>query len=122
MRYQTIDSGAFAAEMAGVKRPCVLDARSRADFEAGHVPGARNVPVHDMGRRMKDLPAVKVARILVIADPGRRGEAACNFLALMGYADVALVGDGIAAWTGDVETGPEAPRVEPGPELRVIPN
>ncbi|MCE9636807.1 MAG: rhodanese-like domain-containing protein [Planctomycetes bacterium] len=122
MRYQTIDRGSFNAEMAGAKRPCVLDVRPQSAFEAGHVPGARNVPVHDMGRRMKDLPAVKVTRVLVIADPGRRGEAACNFLALMGYADVALVAEGIAAWVGELETGPEAPRVEPGPELRVIPN
>ena len=108
--------------MDGGKQPCVLDVRAAADYEAGHVPGSRNVPVHELGRRMKDLPAVKVARILVIAEPGRRGEAACNFLALVGYADVALVAEGIAAWTRPLKTGPEAPRPAAGPELRVIPN
>ncbi|MCG3134155.1 MAG: hypothetical protein HMLKMBBP_01442 [Planctomycetes bacterium] len=124
MRAGTVDAPAFAAELAGVKRPFVLDVRTREDFERGHVPGARNVPVHEMAKRPRDLPASKVARVLVIADPGKRAVAAANWLVLMGYVDVAVLEGGMAAWPGPVVTGPdEPPQAGPaGPVLRVIPS
>lgn len=34
----------------------VLDVRPSEEFSAGHVPGAVNVPLSDLGRRLKDLP------------------------------------------------------------------
>lgn len=99
----------------------VLDVRDRASYEAGHVPGARNVPVHELARRPADLPRSRVARVIVVGDPGRRAEAALRFLALTGYADVALLDGGFPAWRGPVETGPEPPPPPPaGPLLRVI--
>lgn len=125
MRAGVVDASALAAEMAGPKRPFVLDVRSREEFERAHVPGSRNVPVHEMARRPRDLPASKVSRVLVVADPGKRTEAAANWLVLMGYVDVAVLEGGFPSWTGPVESGPGAPppdRAGPqGPVLRVIP-
>ncbi|GAB4171019.1 MAG: metalloregulator ArsR/SmtB family transcription factor [Rhodocyclaceae bacterium] len=34
----------------------VLDVRPAAEFAAGHVPGAINVPVEDLGKRLRKLP------------------------------------------------------------------
>jgi rhodanese-related sulfurtransferase len=122
MRAPTLSADAFAAELVAERRPFVLDTRSREEFEAGHVPGSRNVPVHELGRRQDELPSSKVARILVIGEPGRRSEAAAAWLVLMGYADVALVEGGIAAHRGELEKGPAGP-LPPRwqPELRVLP-
>ena len=120
MRFQTLDVGGLAAALAAEKRPFVLDVRSRGEFEAGHLPGAHNVPVHEMARRMRDLPAVRIARILVVGEPGKRSEAAVTWLVLMGYADVALVEGGIAAYAGALETGAAPAPPARGPELRVI--
>jgi rhodanese-related sulfurtransferase/DNA-binding transcriptional ArsR family regulator len=34
----------------------VLDVRPRDEYEAGHIPGARSVPVGELGRRLGELP------------------------------------------------------------------
>src|SRR5262249_30048340 len=34
----------------------VLDVRPADEFAEGHLPGARNIPLADLGRRLKELP------------------------------------------------------------------
>lgn len=33
-----------------------VDTRSRAEFDTGHLPGARSVPLRDLPRRLDNLP------------------------------------------------------------------
>lgn len=35
----------------------VVDVRPSAEFAAGHIPGARSIPVDQLARRLRDLPA-----------------------------------------------------------------
>ena len=77
--------------------------------------------MYELSKRPKDLPASKVARVLVFADTPRRGEAAANFLWMVGYVDIAVVEGGVAAWRGELETGPPPPPRAAGPELRIVP-
>lgn len=35
----------------------VIDVRPAAEYAAGHIPGARSVPVDDLARQLRDLPA-----------------------------------------------------------------
>ena len=37
----------------------VLDVRPPEEFAAGHIPGALNIPVHELEKRLKDLPKRK---------------------------------------------------------------
>lgn len=37
----------------------VLDVRPPEEFEAGHVPGAVNIPIEELGRRLRELPKGK---------------------------------------------------------------
>ena len=37
----------------------VLDVRPPEEFEAGHVPGAVNIPVEQLGKRLRELPRGK---------------------------------------------------------------
>jgi rhodanese-related sulfurtransferase len=37
----------------------VLDVRPAEEFAAGHLPGAVNIPVHELERRLKELPRRK---------------------------------------------------------------
>jgi rhodanese-related sulfurtransferase len=37
----------------------VLDVRPTEEFAAGHVPGAINIPIHELEKRLKDLPKRK---------------------------------------------------------------
>jgi rhodanese-related sulfurtransferase len=35
----------------------VLDVRPAPEFAAGHIPGARNVPISDLQQRLRQIPA-----------------------------------------------------------------
>lgn len=89
----------------GASRLFLIDTRSRKDYEAGHVPGALHCPVHELSRRERDLPP-RTSRVIVVGEPGRRGEAGGVFLVLAGFAFVAMLDGGWPAWTGPVEVGP----------------
>jgi len=119
-RFQLLTSAEFATAVASTPRPYVLDVRGDAEFRAGHVPGSRWIHVHELAARRDELPTAKIARVLVVGDSDKRTQAAATFLALVGFADVAALAGGFAAWSGAVETGPPTPPKPRGPELRVI--
>jgi len=121
MRFAALDADGLASALAGERPPFLLDVRSLEDYVAGHVPGARHCPVHELSKRPRELPTSKVARVIVFADTPRRGEAAANFLWMVGYADVAVALGGLTAWRGPLETGPPPPPRAAGPELRIVP-
>lgn len=118
-RFRTLDGAAFSAALGAARSPIVLDVRSAGAYADGHVPGSRHIPVHDLTARRRELPATMIERILVVADRPKRAQAAANWLALVGYGDVAILEGGIAAFEGELERGPPPPPRPAGPELRV---
>jgi len=104
MRYRLLDGPAFQEALQAPRKPWVLDLRKPAAFAAGHVPGARNIPVHDLPKSRRMLPPTLVERMLLIADTPKRAEAGANFLALMGYADLAILVGGLDAYPGELES------------------
>lgn len=84
-----------------------LDVRTEAEFRAGHVPGAYNVPIFtfDPARGMianQDFPAVvdkvfpKDARIIVGCKSGQRSAQAADVLTRMGYRNLFNLRGGFA--------------------------
>jgi rhodanese-related sulfurtransferase len=41
------------------KRPTLIDVRTPEEFAAGHLPGARNIPVEELPRRLTEIPRDK---------------------------------------------------------------
>ena len=119
-RFEELSVEEFVAAAAATPRPFVVDVRTAAEFEAGHVPGARWIHVHEIAARRSELPVSKIARILVVGDGGKRAQAAAAWFVLMGHGDVAVLAGGFEAWTGPVEKGPPPPPKPRGPELRVL--
>lgn len=105
MRYRLLDATGFLEALDAPRAPWIIDLRTPARFAEGHVPGSRNIPVHDLPRRRKDLPPTFIERILLVSDTPKRAEAAANFLALMGFADVSVLEGGIEAFPGELATG-----------------
>jgi rhodanese-related sulfurtransferase len=48
------------AEAIGKHNPTVLDVRQRGEYDDGHVPGALNIPLHELSTRLKEVPAGEV--------------------------------------------------------------
>jgi hydroxyacylglutathione hydrolase len=74
----------------------VLDVREPAEYAAGHVPGAVNVPQADLATRLAELPCDRP--LLVVCQGGYRSLRAAQFLRQAGFDQVASVQGGTDAW------------------------
>ncbi|WP_405717020.1 sulfurtransferase [Streptomyces sp. NBC_00046] len=131
-----ITASEYASESAGPRPPVLLDVRwrlggpnGRPDYEAGHIPGAVFVdldaelagPAGSGGRHPLPDPdefgavmrraGVSRDTPVVVYDGGQGWAAARAWWLLRwtGHPDVRVLDGGLAAWTGDLQTGIPAP-------------
>jgi rhodanese-related sulfurtransferase len=77
----------------------VLDVRNPDEYEAGHVPGAKLIPLGELGARQDEIPDGDP--IYVVCASGGRSLTATKAMVQAGYSAVSVAG-GTKAW---VETG-----------------
>ena len=74
----------------------VIDVRGQAEWEAGHLPGARNVPLGYLADRMGEL---RVDRPIVLhCQGGARSSIGASILRARGVTGVTNMAGGYAAW------------------------
>jgi phage shock protein E len=73
----------------------LLDVRTTTEFAERHIPGALNIPVHELGSRLSELGA-KTRPVVVHCQSGYRSASAAQLLQRAGY-DVLDIG-GIGNW------------------------
>lgn len=66
----------------------LLDVRTRDEFASGHVKGAVNIPVQELGQRLREVPR---GAVVVYCRSGGRSASAASILSANGY-DVTDVG------------------------------
>lgn len=74
----------------------VLDVRTPAEFAAGHVPNAANVPHDQLAARLSEVPRDK--DIVVYCRSGRRAAIAQDLLLASGYERVSHLEGDMNAW------------------------
>ena len=77
-----------------------IDVREAHEFQAGHAPGAKNLPLSTLEQSYKELHPDHEYHI--ICQGGVRSASACQFLSAQGFS-VTNVEGGMNAWSGDVE-------------------
>ncbi len=93
----------------------VLDVRTAAEFAAGHVPGAINIPHDQVVARIAELAASKDAEIVVYCRSGRRSALALQALHAAGFPRLRHLDGDFLAWQSaglPLETAP-APAAAP---------
>ena len=89
----------------------VLDVREPAEFAAGHVLNARNVPLSQLESSVADLARYKKKPVIVCCNTGSRSGAAVTSLGKLGFEQVVNLSGGLAAWraaglpTGRLDAG-----------------
>ncbi|MFD5213548.1 rhodanese-like domain-containing protein [Microbacterium sp. NPDC058345] len=81
-------------QLAGRSGVPLIDVRERDEFAAGHVPGAVNLPLSELGDRLGELPAEAFD---VICQVGGRSARAVQALEARGY-DATNVEGGTGEW------------------------
>jgi hydroxyacylglutathione hydrolase len=74
----------------------VLDVRNRSEWDEGHIPGARHVPLPELTARLDELR--DAGPIAVHCQGGSRSAVAASVLTAAGVPDVTNVEGGYAAW------------------------
>ena len=93
----------------------ILDVRQPGEYEEGHIPGARLVPMPVLTDSLKEIDPSKP--VLVYCAIGGRSRIAAQTLAGKGYDQVINLTGGFKAWTGQAAYGPEEMGVDIFTEL-----
>jgi rhodanese-related sulfurtransferase len=85
---------------AALSASLVLDVREPAEFEAGHLPGAVNIPRGVLEFKIGDHPqlAQREREILVYCKTSGRAALAAMNLQRMGYSAIRSIHGGFDAW------------------------
>ncbi len=75
----------------------VLDIRTPAEFAAGHLPNARNIPLAELEKRAGELTGNKP--VLICCASGARSSRALGVLQKAGRSEVFNMAGGLQAWT-----------------------
>ncbi len=108
----------LAREAAHDPALVVLDVRTAAEFAAGHVPGAINVPHDEIERRLDELAGLRDKDVVVYCKGGRRAELALEVLGRHGYPRLLHLDGDMQGWEAagrpvEKAAGVDAPEPRP---------
>ena len=85
-----------AERMASSSPPVVIDVRTAAEREHGHIAGSLHIPLSRLSERLNEIPPGRP--VLVHCAGGYRSSIAASLLQHSGRGDTAEIAGGIAAW------------------------
>ena len=80
----------------------ILDTRTQAEYDEGHIPGAIVIPHDEINEKAEQMLPDKDQLILVYCRSGRRSKLAAQSLVELGYTNIKEFG-GIIDWPYEVE-------------------
>ena len=78
----------------------VVDLRPAADFEKGHIAGAKNVQMTQFDPENKHLAPAKALPVVLVCKAGETASGAAKRLRKAGFANVSVLEGGVQAWQG----------------------
>lgn len=99
----------------------VIDVRTPQEFAAGHIPGAINIPLDDLARKLADMKVRQDTTLVTVCEHGGRSSRAAVELQKMGYKTTSYCT--LDAWRKrgyKIETGDAKPHagINPHPSIR----
>lgn len=87
----------------------LLDVRSQAEFDAGHILDARHVPQEQLASSAETLKRFKDKVVITCCESGMRSGAAARVLKAQGFTKVVNLKGGLQGWRAE-----NLPVVKPG--------
>lgn len=87
-----------AVQMINREKAVVVDVCEADEFAAGHVTGARNVPVGELEKRLPEVVKNKQLPLVLVCASGARAQRALGVAKTLGYEKAVVLGGGLRAW------------------------
>jgi rhodanese-related sulfurtransferase len=87
-----------AVRLMNHEKAVVLDVGEPAEYAAGHIRGAKNLPVGAIAADAKALPSNKALPLVLVCPTGARAGRAAALLHKLGYENTRVLSGGLAAW------------------------
>ena len=102
VNYESVSMSEGIERMANDEGYIMLDVRRVDEFEAGHIPGAVNLPNEEIGDEEIAILPDKEQTIYIYCRSGNRSKQAANKLTALGYKSIVEFG-GFMDYTGEIE-------------------
>jgi rhodanese-related sulfurtransferase len=79
----------------------LVDVRSKAEFDGGHIIDARHVPQEELAQAGESLKRFKDKVVITCCESGMRSGAATRVLQAQGFTKVVNLRGGLQAWRAD---------------------
>lgn len=87
-----------AVMMMNRLKPLILDVRDADEFAAGHIQGAKHIPLKELAGRIKEIEKFKAKPVLVHCQKGARARSACNILREQEFTKLHNLQGGLDSW------------------------
>ena len=91
-------SAAHAVQLINRERAVVVDVSDAQEYAAGHVGGARNVPVAQLEQRLPEVVKNKALPVILVCPSGTRASRALAVAKKLGYEKAQVLAGGLKAW------------------------
>lgn len=85
----------------GYRKAQLIDVREQKDFEAGHILGARNIPMTQLKMRLTELRKDKP--VYLYDQNGARSARTAQMLKRKGFTDLYQLKGGFKKWSGKIK-------------------
>jgi rhodanese-related sulfurtransferase len=114
--FKTVDPASLYKILQNTKDYVLLDVRSQGEFEdtsqftglnLGHLKGAKNINVRELGQRLNEIKADRDKPVFVYCSHSQRSRRACKMLADSGFTNINNINGGMTSlhYLGEVNQG-----------------
>ena len=89
---------AHAVQLINREKAVVIDVCEAEEFAAGHVTGAKNVPVSELEERLPTVVKNKALPVVLVCASGARANRAVAIAKKLGYDNAQAMAGGMKAW------------------------
>ena len=87
-----------AVQLINHEKGVVIDVCEAQEFAAGHVSGAKHIPLGQLAKRLPEVVKNKDLPVIFVCQSGMRSRSATNIAKGLGYLKAQSLGGGLSSW------------------------